>query len=211
MGVVVTREGKMKRGVLGGTFDPVHLGHLEIAKEAGRTLNLQEVILLPAGLPPFKPNRLITPSEQRLKMLHLAVANTPDLKVSTIEIERPVTSYTADTLAELKGRYGVDDELFFILGWDSLEQLPGWYQPTRIIELCRLVAVPRPGRPRPNLESLEAMVPGISRRVVFMEKPEIDISSSRIRELAARGETIEHLVSGPVAQYIREHKLYLTQ
>lgn len=200
----------MKIGVLGGTFDPVHIGHLEIAGEARRTLNLQEVVLVPAGQPPFKPNRLITPSEQRLKMLYLAVANTPELKVSTIEIERPGPSYTADTLAELKGRYGVDDELFFILGWDSLEQLPEWYQPSRIIELCRLVAVPRPERSRPSLEELEARVPGISKRVVFLEKPEIDISSSQIRELAARGKTIEHLVPGPVAQYIREHKLYLT-
>ncbi len=201
----------MKIGVLGGTFDPVHLGHLEIVKEARRTLNLSEVILVPAGQPPFKPNRLITPSEQRLKMLHLAVANTPDLQVTTIEIERPGPSYTADTLAEFKGRYGGEDELFFILGWDSLEQLPDWYQPSRIIELCRLVAVPRPGRSRPSLEELEARVPGISRRLVFLEKPEIDISSSKIRELAAQGETIEHLVPGPVAAYIREHKLYLTQ
>jgi nicotinate-nucleotide adenylyltransferase len=211
MGVVVTWEGEMKIGVLGGTFDPVHLGHLEIAREARRTLNLKEFILVPAGQPPFKPDRLITASKQRLKMLHLAVANAPDLHISTIEIERPGPSYTADTLAELKGRYGVDDELFFILGWDSLEQLPGWYQPSRIIAMCRLVAVPRPGRPRPNLEELEARVPGVSRRLIFLEKPEIDISSSHIRELAARGEPIEHLVPGPVAQYIRAHKLYLTQ
>jgi nicotinate-nucleotide adenylyltransferase len=211
MGVVVTREGKMKIGVLGGTFDPIHRGHLEIAGEARRTLNLTEVILVPAGQPPFKPNRPITPSEQRLKMLNLAVANTPALKVSTIEIERPGPSYTADTLDELKGQYGVDDELFFILGWDSLEQIPDWYQPSRIIALCRLVAVPRPGRPRPSFEELESRIPGISRRVVFLEKPEIDISSSQIRELAAQGEPIEHLVPGPVAAYIREHGLYLSR
>jgi nicotinate-nucleotide adenylyltransferase len=209
--MVCTREGRMKIGVLGGTFDPVHMGHLEIASEAKNSLDLAEVILVPSGKPPFKPNRLITPSGQRLKMLHLVVVNTPNLQVSTIEIERPGPSYTADTLAELKVQYGVDDELFFILGWDSLEQLPEWYQPSRIIALCRLVAVPRPGHPRPKLDTLEAGVPGISRRVVFLEKPEIDISSSKIRELAARGEPIEHLVPGPVATYIREHGLYLSQ
>jgi len=109
----------------------------------------------------------------------------------------------------LKGRYGVEDEIFFILGWDSLEQLPGWYQPSRIIEMCRLVAIPRPGRPRPSLETLEVGIPGISGRLVFLEKPEIDISSSKIRELAVRGEPIDHLVPGPVAVYIREHGLYL--
>ncbi len=199
----------MKIGILGGTFDPVHLGHLEIAEEATRSLDLARVIMVPAGKPPFKLEYPITPSDQRIEMLHLAVANTPNLKVSAIEIERPGLSYTVDTIAELKGRYGVEDEIFFILGWDSLEQLPGWYQPSRIIEMCRLVAIPRPGRPRPSLETLEVGIPGISGRLVFLEKPEIDISSSKIRELAVRGEPIDHLVPGPVAVYIREHGLYL--
>jgi nicotinate-nucleotide adenylyltransferase len=201
----------MKIGVLGGTFDPVHLGHLKIAEESRHSLNLSEVIMLPSGQPPFKPGYLITPAESRLEMLHLAVADRPHLRVSAMEIERPGPSYTVDTIAALRDQYGREDEIFFILGWDSLEQLAEWREPSRLITMCYLVAVPRPGWPPPDLEALEAGVSGISQRVVLLEKPEIDISSTAIRELAARGASIDHLVPGPVAEYIREHNLYLTR
>jgi nicotinate-nucleotide adenylyltransferase len=201
----------MKIGVLGGTFDPVHLGHLQIAEEAKTSLELSEIIMVPAGQPQLKPAHPITPAEQRLQMLRLAIADRPHFKVSTLEIERPGPSYTVDTIVELEGRYGREAELFFILGWDSLAQLPEWREPWRIIKMCCLVAVPRPGGTRPNLEALEAGVPGISRRVVFLEKPQVDISASAIRELAARGLSLRHLVPEPVAEYIRQHKLYSTK
>jgi nicotinate-nucleotide adenylyltransferase len=201
----------MKIGVLGGTFDPVHLGHLEIAEEARHTLNLSEIMMVPSGQPPFKPGYMITPAEPRLQMLRLAVADRPHLRASAMEIERPGPSYTVDTIAELRRQYGREDEIHFILGWDSLEQLAGWREPSRLITMCYLVAVPRPGWPPPDLEDLEAGVPGISQRVVLLEKPQIDISSSAIREMVARGAPIDHLVPGPVAEYIREHKLYVTQ
>jgi nicotinate-nucleotide adenylyltransferase len=201
----------MKIGVLGGTFDPVHLGHLKIAEEVSKSLNLSVTILVPSGQPPFKPGYLITPAEQRLQMLRLAVADRPHLRVSSMEMERPGRSYTVDTIAELRGQFGRDDEMFFVLGWDSLEQIAGWREPSRLITMCYLVAVPRPGWPPPDLESLEAGVPGILQRIVLLEKPEIDISSSAIRAMAARGVPFENLVPGPVAEYIREHKIYLTQ
>jgi len=201
----------MKIGVLGGTFDPVHLGHLIMAEEVRVSLGLSEIILVPAGQPLLKPAHPITPAEHRLQMLHLAIADRPHFRVSTLEIERPGPSYTVDTIAELRGQYGSEAEIFFILGWDSLAQIAEWREPLRIIEMCYLVAVPRPGYQRPDLEALEASVPGVSQRVVFLEKPQIDISASAIRELVARGKPINHLVPEPVAEYIIKHKLYSTQ
>ncbi len=198
----------MKIGVLGGTFDPVHLGHLMMAEEARASLDLSEVIMVPAGQPVLKPSYKVTPPEQRLQMLRLAVADSPYFRVSTVEIDRQGPSYTVDTIAELRGQYGSGDEIFFILGWDSLAQLAGWWEPARIIEMCCLVAVPRPGWPHPDLKALEAGIPGISQRVVLLKKPLIDISASDIRELAARGASIDHFVPRPVAEYIRENKLY---
>jgi nicotinate-nucleotide adenylyltransferase len=201
----------MKIGVLGGTFDPVHLGHIAMAEEVRASLELYEVILVPAGQPLLKPEHPITPAEHRLQMLCLAIADRPHFKVSAMELERPGPSYTVDTIAELRGQYSREDEIFFILGWDSLAQLADWREPSRIIKMCYLVAVPRPGFTRPNQEALEVSVPKISPRVVFLEKPWLDISASAIRELAERGLPIDHLVPKPVAEYIREHKLYLEQ
>lgn len=198
----------MKIGVLGGTFDPVHRGHIMMAEEAGEKLSLSEIIMVPAGQPMSKPDIPVTPSEHRLAMLCLAVAGKPGLKLSTMEIERLGPSYTVDTIAELKGQSGKGDEIYFILGWDSLEQLPEWREPARLISLCFLAAVPRPGWSRPDLKALEADVPGISERVVFLEKPQVDISASAIREMVAGGKSIDHLVPVPVADYIKEHKLY---
>jgi nicotinate-nucleotide adenylyltransferase len=198
-------------GVLGGTFDPVHLGHIMVAEEARESLDLSEIILVPAGQPLLKPARAITPAEHRIQMLHLAIGDKPYFRVSAIEIERPGPSYTVDTLAELRGQSGRENELFLILGWDSLVQLPEWREPSRIISLCCLVAVPRPRCQRPDLEALEVSIPGISQRVVLLEKPWVDISATTIREKAAQGLSLSHLVPEPVAGYIREHKLYSTK
>jgi len=198
----------MKIGVLGGTFDPVHLGHIMMAEEARKSLGLKEVLLVPAGQPLTRSDERITSAEHRLRMLRLAVAGSPHLKVSTVEIERPGPSFTVDTIAELRRKFGGKDEIFFILGWDSLAQLPIWREPARIINMCILVAVPRPGWTQPSLKALEKDIPGISKRVVFLEKPRIDISATAIREKVARGESIDHLVPGPVADYIKNHGLY---
>jgi GTP-binding protein len=198
-----------KVGILGGTFDPVHLGHLMIAEEAQTALELNEVLLVPAGQPMSRPNESITPSKHRLAMLQLAVEGKPYLKVSSIEIERKGPSYTADTIASIMKKSG-GGELYFILGWDSLAQLPDWHEPSKIIKLCTLVAVPRPGYDKPSMKALEGVLPGISQKVIFLDKPRIDISATEIRELAARGEAIDHLVPEAVAQYIKKHKLYTT-
>jgi len=198
----------MKIGVLGGTFDPVHRGHIMVAEEARDALSLSEVLMVPAGQPMFKASDRITSAEHRLAMLRLAVAGRPRIKVSTAEIERPGPSYTVDTIAGLRKQMGDGVDIYFIIGRDSLEQFPEWREPARILSMCILASVPRPGWPYPALQVLEDRVPGISGRVVLLDKPQVDISASAIREMAARGEPIDHLVPGPVAEYIKEHKLY---
>ena len=202
---------EMNIGVLGGTFDPVHNGHLIVAEEAKTRLNLAEIIFVPAGQPWLKADRPISSAEHRLQMLRLALADKPYFKLSTLEIERTGPSYTVDTIAELRDKLGSEDELFFILGWDSLAELPQWREPSRLIKMCYLVAVPRPGYPRPKLKALEVIIRGLSQRVMLMKEPEIDISASAIRERVARGLSIRHLVPEPVNRYIKEHKLYLTR
>jgi len=200
---------EMNIGVLGGTFDPIHNGHLIVAEEVKTRLNLAEIIFVPAGQPWLKAERPVSPAEHRLQMLRLAIADKPYFKLSSIEIERTGPSYTVDTITELRDKLGSEDELFFILGWDSLAELPQWREPSRLIKMCYLVAVPRPGYPRPKLKTLEVIIQGLSQRVMLMKKPEIDISASAIRERVARGLSVRHLVPEPVNRYIKEHKLYI--
>lgn len=199
----------MKIGVLGGTFDPIHIGHLILAEEVRARLNLAEILFVPAGQPWLKVDSPISPAEHRVEMVRLAIADKPYFKLSAMEIERAGPTYTVDTIAELKAQLGTGDELFFILGWDNLAELPQWQQPSRLITMCRLVAVPRPGYPLPDLKALEASIPGLSQRVTLMDKPEIDISASAIRDRVTQGLSIRHLVPEPVDEYIRQHKLYL--
>jgi nicotinate-nucleotide adenylyltransferase len=199
----------MKIGVLGGTFDPIHRGHLMMAEEARKELGLARVLLVPAGRPVFKTGRRVTAAGHRLAMVRLAAEGRPWLEVSTMELDRPGPSYTVDTIAELRSVNSPEDEIYFILGWDSLAQFPDWREPARLASLCRLAAVPRPGQDRPDLAALEKAIPGISGRVVFLERPCVDISASAIRKMAGRGESIERLVPEKVAAYIKEHKLYL--
>jgi nicotinate-nucleotide adenylyltransferase len=199
----------MEIGVLGGTFDPIHIGHLKVAEEVTASLNLSEVIFMPAGQPWLKGDNPISPAKHRLEMLHLALAGKSYFRLSTVEIDRPGPTYTVDTMAELEDELGSEDELFFILGWDNLTQLPRWREPQRLIKLCRLVAVPRVDYPAPDLTSLEAAIPGLSQRVILLEKPRIDINASEIRRMVARGLAIAHLVPAPVEGYIKQHRLYL--
>jgi nicotinate-nucleotide adenylyltransferase len=198
----------MKTGILGGTFDPVHLGHLEIAAAVEDSLGLDEVVFIPAGRSPFKTRHKLTPAGERLEMLRLALEGKPRYRASTVEIERPGPSYTVATIAALREASDKEAELYFIMGWDSLAGFPKWREPARIIGMCTLVAVPRPGFKKPDLTRLEKAVPGISKKVVFTDGPLVDISASAIRDVAARGEDIGHLVPRPVADYIREHGLY---
>jgi len=199
----------MKIGVLGGTFDPIHKGHLIVAEEARNRLNLDGVLFVPAGEPWLKAGRPISDAEHRVQMVRLAIANKSYFKLSTMEVERPGPSYTVDTIAELRAQLDREDELFFVLGWGNLVELPQWHEPARLIEMCYLVAVPRPDSPHPDLEPLEPLIPGLSRKVIFLDMPEIDISASAIRNRVAQGLPIHHLVPEPVDKYIKEHGLYI--
>ena len=198
----------MNIGVLGGTFDPVHMGHLIVAEETKGRLNLAEVLFVPAGQPWLKANNFISPAEHRIQMVRLAIADEPSFKLSTMEIERAGPSYTVDTIAQLKAQLGTGDKLFFILGWDILIQLPQWHEPSRLVRMCRLVPVPRVGYPSPDFDSVEAAVPGLSQSLIILDTPQIEISSSEIRDRVARGLSIHHLVPEPVETYIKQHRLY---
>ena len=198
----------MNIGVLGGTFDPIHNGHLIVAEETKVRLNLAEVLFVPAGQPWLRMDSPILAAEHRVQMVRLAIGDKPYFKLSTMEVERPGPSYTVDTIAELKGQLGAGDELFFILGWDSLAELRQWWEPERLIKMCRLVAVPRAGYPKPDLKSLEATIPGLAQRVILLDTLEVDISASVIRKRVAQGLSIGHLVPAPVDRYIRDQGLY---
>jgi nicotinate-nucleotide adenylyltransferase len=198
----------MKTGILGGTFDPVHNAHLMIAGEALKRLELDEILFIPTSHTPLKEDTIITPVEHRLKMLELAVAGNPSFRLSGIEIDRAGISYTVDTIAALKQSLGNGSELYFITGLDSLVTLPQWKEPGRIIRMCRLVTVRRPGYEVPDIDKLEKDIPGISESLIILDDPAPDVSATDIRKRVAAGLSISHLVPIPVEQYIREKGLY---
>ena len=199
----------MKIGILGGTFDPIHLGHLAVAAETCRCLKLDRLVFLPAGQPYFKQLNTITPAEQRLLMLDLAISGEPVYSISKLEIERQGPSYAVDSVSRMKEDLAADDELFFIMGWDSLMSLPLWYEALRLIQLCKIVASPRPGFPQPDISQIDAKLPGLTQRAIVLERPLIDISSTEIRRRVQEGLSIHDMVPAEVEKYIREKGLYL--
>jgi len=199
----------MNVGVLGGTFDPVHNGHLILADVAEEQLNLSDMLFVPVGQPWLKTERIITPAQHRLQMLRLALDDRPQFRISEMEIERHGPTYTIDTIKELKDGLNADDELFFILGQDSLMQVPQWHEAQDLVQLCYLAAAPRPGVKKPDLKALEAEIPGIKQRVMLMKEPKVDITATDIRERVANGLSVRHLVPEAVNRYIKEQKLYV--
>jgi nicotinate-nucleotide adenylyltransferase len=195
-------------GVLGGTFDPVHLVHLIIAEEVRERFKLDKVLFVPSGHPWLKDERVITPAQHRVAMLRQALASNPYFQISMVDVEREGPSYTVDTLADLRRQFGDSASFYFILGWDALRDLHLWKDPARIIQQCRLVAVGRPGSAKPRLSALETTLPGISKNVILLPKPLIGISSSDIRQRVAKGLSIKYLVPETVEMYIQDKGLY---
>jgi nicotinate-nucleotide adenylyltransferase len=195
-------------GILGGTFDPIHNGHIVVAEEVRVRLDLEEVLFIPAGRPWLKEEKGISPAGHRVEMIRLAISSNPYFKLSTIEVERAGPSYSVDTLESLRERYGAETKLFFLLGNDILAELPQWKEPARLVEMCNLVAFSRPGYSSPPLRSLELAIPGITQKVMVLEVPQMDISSTQIRSLVAHGQSIHALVPDVVERYIGRHKLY---
>jgi nicotinate-nucleotide adenylyltransferase len=204
-------NGEMNIGVMGGTFDPIHNGHIAMAQETRTRLNLARVVFVPAGQPWMKSERPITPAVHRFEMVRRAIAPYHYFKLSRIEVDRAGPTYTIDTITKLRAELAAGDELFFILGWDSLAQLPHWHDVPCLIKLCWLVAIPRPGYSLPDLKLAESQIPGLSQRLVLMDKPVIDISATDIRKRVAQGLSIDGLVPKAVAEYIGQHRLYLTE
>lgn len=197
-------------GIMGGTFDPVHNGHIAVAGEVRMRLGLGCVVFVPAGRPWLKSQQPVTPAAHRFEMVRRAISPYPYFRISSIEIDRAGPTYTIDTITELRAEFESGDQFYFILGRDSLAQLPRWRDADRLIRLCRLVAVPRPGYALPDFEYLERQLPGISKSVTLVDVPEVDVSATRIREMVACGEPITDLVPEPVERYIRENRLYVT-
>ncbi len=192
-----------KLGVLGGTFDPVHVGHLAIADTAAAALGLDRVLFVPAGRPRFKDSSQVSPASHRLAMLNLAVRPYPSFGVYPAEIDRPGPTYTIDTLTELAG-----DHLHLLLGVDALNDLHRWRDPAGVLDMAKVVGVSRPGAGSFDPRPLDAIVPGASRSIILLDGPGINLSGSRIRSLAAAGRPITGLVPDPVARYLHSHRLY---
>jgi len=198
-------------GVIGGTFDPIHFGHLVIAEEVYATLKLAEMVFVPAGQPPHKPEQVVTPAQDRLAMLQLAIASNPHFTISMVDLERPGPSYTVETLRLLREQWGEQTAIYFVIGRDSLEDLLDWYNPVGILEqLDYLVAVKRPGytEEKGYIERLEERLPGIRQRLIIMSAPQLEISATELRQRVAEGRPIKYQVPEVVEQYILQHGLY---
>ena len=201
----------MRVGILGGTFDPVHLGHLIVAEEARVRLRLDRVMFIPAGQPWLKEGQPVTSPKHRLRMVELAVASNPFFKVLASEIDRSGPTYTVDTLEELRRSLGEDTGLYFIVGMDALEQFHRWKEPERLLELCNLVVVSRPGHQGVEINDLVGSYPQAGERLVLLTVPRIEISSTELRRRVAEGISIRYLVPEAVEQYIMAHGLYQRQ
>ena len=198
----------MKLGILGGTFDPPHVGHLTLAGTALEHLSLDEVLFVPAGQPWRKEGREITAAEHRLAMVRLAIEGMDRFTASDIEVRRPGPSYIVDTLAELLATYGPATELYLILGEDALMDMPTWKEPQRIVALAWLAVALRSRARELDLTEVEAAIPGISRRLIVLPMSFVDVSATAIRAWASKGASLEGLVPPAVESYIRTHALY---
>jgi nicotinate-nucleotide adenylyltransferase len=197
-----------KLGILGGTFDPVHVGHIFIAEEARLRLGLDTVVFVPAGNPWLKVDHEVTPAGHRVEMVRLAIAKHPRFRLCTVEVERGGPSYTVETLDALVGRAQYE-ELYLLMGLDSFVELPLWKEAQRLVTMCRLVVVPRTGSNLPELSEVSQKLSGISAdNVLVLDSPMIGISSSGIRERVSKGLPIDYLVPGEVEKYIIAHGLY---
>jgi nicotinate-nucleotide adenylyltransferase len=193
-------------GVLGGTFDPPHYGHLALAETARVQLRLDRVLFVPAGWPPHKPARPITPSYHRAAMVEAALADNPAFALSRVDLDRSGPHYTVEMLALLKQRYP-GAELYFLMGGDSLTEFLTWRDPAGIVRQARLAVMRRSGW-EADLEALEQAVPGIRQRLVWLDVPYLGITATGLRRRVGEGLPLRYLVPPLVEAYIGEHRLY---
>jgi nicotinate-nucleotide adenylyltransferase len=198
---------KRRVGVFGGTFDPIHIGHLILAEEAWFQLQLDRVYLAPAGDPPHKQGRRMAPVEDRIRMAELASAEEAYVFVSRIDADRPGPHYTVDMVQLLQAQEGPDTEIYFLMGMDSLRDLPAWHNPRWLVEHTRLVALSRHDVEL-DWDQLEVRLPGVRNRVIILDMPELEIASHVIQQRVRNGQPIRHMVPRAVEAYIRKHGLY---
>ncbi|MBC8280643.1 MAG: nicotinate (nicotinamide) nucleotide adenylyltransferase [Chloroflexi bacterium] len=196
----------MNIGILGGTFDPIHLGHLSIAQSAMKQAELERVLFIPAGHPRFKQAEPTASVEQRLEMVRLATANTPSFEVCDIEATRPGPTYSIDTLVELTADLGSNAKLFFIVGLDVLNQLHRWKDPERVLALCQLLVLDRPGEQSFDWDEFYQRVPEAKGQVQTVAAPLIDVSATELRRRLATGGSVSGLWPDAVAGYILSRK-----
>lgn len=185
-------------GVLGGTFNPIHMGHLAVAQMAKEAIHLEKVIFVPSHLPPHKNLRSVAPSRDRFAMVHLAIRKNPAFTISGFEIKKKGKSYTIDTLWHFRRIFSKDVQLFFIIGGDTLAQLKNWKYIKDIVKIATFIVVNRPGQYKKITD-----IPYYS-----VAMPGVDISSSYIRQRIAQGKTVKYFVPDPIVEYIRRHHLY---
>ena len=196
----------MRLGVIGGTFDPPHYGHLALAESALIQLGLARVLFVPAGEPPHKPAQPIAAGHHRAAMVEMSIADNPAFALSRVDLDRPGPHYTVDTLTLLQ-RQQPEADLYFLIGGDSLAQFITWRDPAGIVRQAWLAVMERPGY-EPDLEGLEQAVPGLRERLVWLDVPRLDISASDLRRRVRQGLPIRYLVPPPVEAYVRENGLY---
>jgi nicotinate-nucleotide adenylyltransferase len=192
-------------GILGGTFDPIHIAHLAIAEEAREALGLNKVLFMPAAMPPHKVDRPVSDPAHRLALLELAIADNPAFEASRIELDRSGPSYTVDTLETLVAEPA---DPVLIMSAEAFRDLRTWRRPERILELARIAVVPRDGFPDANRAFLAEHFPGFEDRATFLAGPRLRLSASELRDRAANGRSLRYLVPDAVAAYIGDHALY---
>jgi len=194
-------------GIFGGTFDPPHLGHLILAVEACQQLGLRRLLWVLTPIPPHKLDQTITPSEHRLAMLQLAIAGNPDFELSRVEMDRRGPHYALDTV-NLLAEQNPGAEMVYLMGGDSLRDLPAWHRPADLVSACRYLGVMRRPGDSIHLPALEAILSGITHKIRFVDAPLVEISSREIRQRVAEGRPFRYLLPPAVYDYILEHNLY---
>ena len=198
----------MRLGIYGGTFDPIHYGHLALAEQCREQCGLDEVWFVPAAQPPHKLESTISSAKARCEMIEFAIAGHPQFKLSRLELERPGPSFTVTTLEQLHAE-NPSRELFLLIGADSLHDLPHWREPQRILELATVVAVNRGDAVLPDRSLLERQLGPAAARLRFVQMPGLDLAASDLRRRVSAGQSIRYLVPRAVESYITQHRLYV--
>lgn len=223
------RHSALKFGLLGGSFNPIHNGHLALARHVLDKLQLDRVLFLPTGDPPHKQHGSLAPAKDRYEMVRLAIADTPSFELSDVELRRAGKSYTIDTVRTLQHRFGPSIDLHFLIGLDAFLDLPNWKAPLELLRLCRFVVVPRPGQsfqslatmpllPPLDLQALVQLDTGESprleiaspsyQRIICLPIPPCSTSASDIRQRIKQGASLANLLPPLVESYILQHRLY---